>query len=426
MTEQLEVAVKSGRVDVVKGFLSTLTEHKTQENSDLQKKILTSACFNGESLLHMASREDQFDIVRTLLSSGADPTVRNVDGKFAFEISASDKTCSVYRESLLQAASQSNITQVEQLHNSGVGVNFIDTAESANTPLHWAASFAEVQMVQCLCALGANVHAVNTVGCTPLHEAVSRGNHDIVHCLLQYGSDPALQISKGKFAGMTCYEMAEGKPEVLDVLNNPPAQLEIKPKQEDTLSPLTVCKPKLSLPNGSALKSTDNDISPQLMSPVFKRNPVPDLSMTAPQVVTEEKLNHLWPQPRRLEQREGPPFCLNHSFIPVMISTATGSASREIKKKWLLYRDKFADMNLTLVMEPLTPLCNQEDPHIVCNVSQRLCPRAQSYQLHVLNNQIRLLCHDLSTLHHAISTILQLFSIYTDGKTKAINVPQLW
>ena len=38
---------------------------------------------------------------------------------------------------------------------------------------------------------------------------------------------------------MTCYEMAEGKPEVLDVLNNPPAQLEIKPKQEDTLSPLT-------------------------------------------------------------------------------------------------------------------------------------------------------------------------------------------
>lgn len=52
-------------------------------------------------------QEGQFDIVRLLLYSGADPAIENKDGKMAYTVSSSDKTQSVYRECLLQAASQS-------------------------------------------------------------------------------------------------------------------------------------------------------------------------------------------------------------------------------------------------------------------------------------------------------------------------------
>ncbi|WAR19130.1 hypothetical protein MAR_000968, partial [Mya arenaria] len=161
MTEQLEVAVKAGRIDVVNGFLSTLAENKSEENAALLKSILTTACYDGSSLLHIASKEDQFDIVRALLSTGADPTVKDLDGHFPY--------------------------QLKQLIESGVGVNFSDAKESANTPLHWAASFADINTVRCLCGLE----------------------------------------NRQKCAGMTCYELGEGKPEVLDVLNNPPPILDV-------------------------------------------------------------------------------------------------------------------------------------------------------------------------------------------------------
>ncbi|WAR19131.1 TNKS-like protein [Mya arenaria] len=238
MTEQLEVAVKAGRIDVVNGFLSTLAENKSEENAALLKSILTTACYDGSSLLHIASKEDQFDIVRALLSTGADPTVKDLDGHFPYQVSVSEKTRHVYRELLLQAASQSKIPQLKQLIESGVGVNFSDAKESANTPLHWAASFADINTVRCLCEHGADVHAVNMAGCSPLHDGVERGNSEI-------------------------------------------------------------------------------------------RSKAVEMSLSGPlEVVTEEKLSRLWPQPQSIEQQEGPPLVITGPAFPVMISMATGSGPR--------------------------------------------------------------------------------------------------
>ncbi|XP_060562168.1 uncharacterized protein LOC132721814 [Ruditapes philippinarum] len=437
MAEQLEVAVKTGRSDVVKSFVSTLQESK--EHPELLNQVLKEPCYDGETLLHLSSKEDQFDIVRLLISAGADTTVLNKDGKFAYSVSASEKTKSAYRECLLQAASQSNIDQVEQLIKGGVSLNFTDSKESLNSPLHWAASFADVKTVECLCKHGADVHAVNTDGGSPLHDAVVRGNHEIVHCLLQYGADPALQISHGKSAGKTCFELAEGKPEVLKVLNNPPAVIQVDTVQLETQAStdsLVVGDQnhlKLSLPNGSVRVAnhvtsptpSDGPATPQLMSPVFKRSPVLDVSMKPPQVVTEEKLSRLWPQPQSIEQQEGYPFHIRKPTLPVMISVATGAALRDIRKVWMLQKSKFEDMNLKLALEPFTPLSDMDDPHIVCCVSQRLCPGTGSYKLTIMQNQIKVLSNNCSSLHYAISTLVQLFRMYRDEKKNEIQLPQL-
>lgn len=440
MTDQLEVAVKSGRVDVVKSFLSTLQDSKDKEHDALLQQVLTEPCYDGETLLHLSSKEDQFDIVRLLLSAGADPTVVNKDGKMAYSVSASEKTQSVYRECLLQAASQSNINQVKQLIQGGVSVNFIDSPETLNSPLHWAASFADVEMVECLCSHGAEVNAVNKDGGSALHDAVVRGNTDIVYCLLKYGADPSLQILQGKAAGKTCFELGDGNEEVQNLLKNPPDIIQVNKAESQTdLSTdgsqvaTDQNKLKLSLPNGDvgtpdhiiSPSPSDGPLSPQLMSPVFKKAPVLEVTRKPPQVVTEEKLSLLWPQPQIIEQQEGYPIHLRKSTLPILISVTTGTALREIKKCWMLHKAKFEDMNLKLAAEPFTPLSDMDDPCVVCCVSQRLCPGKDAYKLTVMQNQVKVLCNNYDSLHYAISTLVQLFRTYRDVEKSEIQIPQL-
>ncbi|XP_053390843.1 uncharacterized protein LOC128553692 [Mercenaria mercenaria] len=192
-------------------------------------------------------------------------------------------------------------------------------------------------------------------------------------------------------------------------------------------------KLKLSLPNGdvptanhvASPSPSDGPATPQLMSPVFKRTPVLDITRKPPQVVTEEKLSRLWPQPQSIEQQEGYPFHIRKPALPVMISVATGTALREIKKVWTLQKARFEGMNLKLALEPFTPLSDMDDPHIVCCVSERLCPGKGAYKLTVMQNQIKVLSNSCTSLHYAISTLVQLFRMYRDEEKNEIQIPQL-
>ncbi|KAL4238827.1 hypothetical protein ACF0H5_003534 [Mactra antiquata] len=433
MTDQLEIAVKSGRVDVVKTFMSTLQQ--SGENAELLNQILKEPCFNGETLLHMASKEDQFDIVRSLLIVGCNPTIQDKDGCYPYAVAASEKTKSVFRECLLQASSQSKSELLEQLIKSGVPVNFADTPESQNSPLHWAASFSDVNIVKILCAQGADVHYINNSGCTALHEAVNRGNHDIVHCLLRYGADPAIQITQGKYGGMTCFELAKDKPEILQILNNPPDVIQVdkvlendvESKSDDNNLNEDTKQSNLTLPNGNVpVDLLSEPTLPQLMSPVFKKTPVLESVRKPPQVVTEEKLSNLWPQPQCIEQHEGYPFHIRKPILPIMISSSSGPVMRDIRRCWKLHTSKFEDLNLKLSIEPSTPLSDLDDPNILCYVSDRLSPGKGSYKLTVMQNQIKMICNDNDSLHHAISTLIQIFRMYKDEQHEnEIQIPQL-
>ena len=44
-----------------------------------------------------------------------------------------------------------SVGRICQLLAAGVDVNLIDSEESHSTPLHWAASFANRDIIQCLC-----------------------------------------------------------------------------------------------------------------------------------------------------------------------------------------------------------------------------------------------------------------------------------
>ena len=76
---------------------------------------------------------------------------------------------------------------------------------------------------------------------------------------------------------------------------------------------------------------------------------------------------------------------LIRQFLPSMLTVAL----RDIRAKWLLYQERFSQLGLTLLTEPFTPLSDTDELHVVCHVSQKLCPQLGSYRLSVMKKQVK-------------------------------------
>ena len=86
---------------------------------------------------------------------------------------------------------------MERLLRAGVDVCCIDTPQTRNSPLHWAATFGNAVTVQILLEqFGADPNVQNSSLMTPLHDSVTRGNLDIVRVLVKFGADPTLKSNK--------------------------------------------------------------------------------------------------------------------------------------------------------------------------------------------------------------------------------------
>jgi ankyrin repeat protein len=88
-----------------------------------------------------------------------------------------------------------------------LSVNFSDSNQ--RSPMHWAADFNQVAVMQYLVSKGANVNAKDKYGITPLLAATYEGHADAVKFLLQHKADTSV---KGP-DGMTAKDAAE-KPAV--------------------------------------------------------------------------------------------------------------------------------------------------------------------------------------------------------------------
>nr|KAG5710755.1 hypothetical protein BaRGS_035157 [Batillaria attramentaria] len=215
------------------------------------------------------------DKVRALLAGGADPCVPNAEGKFPFDLATSSLR-TVFNEELLQATAQSNLGRVCQLLAAGVDVNVVDSPETQSTPLHWAASYGNKDIVQCLCCRGASPNAYNASGMTPLHEAVRRGDRSVVDELLEYGADPELTVSIGEFVGQNSFDLAGDREDLLQALKAPHNRDLLSVEEvTDGMHPSS----KANLVRFDSLVSTDTALtngggdepsSPKLMTPTFK------------------------------------------------------------------------------------------------------------------------------------------------------------
>ncbi|CAL1530401.1 unnamed protein product [Lymnaea stagnalis] len=452
IVSNLITAIDTERTDVICSVLSELK--KNTHNPELLAKVLNGLHTEHGTLLHYATKvtvnklinkgymkaqahifvcflnlqHSKVDKVRALLAGGADPGIQNMQGQVPLDV-ASSQIRTVYNEELLKATAQSNLGRVCQLLAAGVDIHLTDSPEMLNTPLHWAVCHGNRDMVQCLCARGADLNVYNARGLTPLHEAVKRGDAGIVEELLNYGANADLQVTLGENVGQTAMDMAAGKENLLQVFRAPRHFLEPVGKFNHNFDS------KANLVRLDSMTSTESVLvngldgddylqSPKLAGPPLKLESKVTFETHSPfQLETDEKLTLLWPTVQSFKQGGGKPFVVSN-VLPVFIKPGPqGASASEIAFLWNLRRHMFEELDLELSLNLLTPLSSFESPHIVCHVNKHMSRQLGSYKLTITPKQIKLICGDLESLNHAISTVLQLLSLYREEE--AVNIPTL-
>lgn len=160
---------------------------------------------DGTTSLHRAVQQDRLDMVKTLISAGANVNAKNRYGVNPIVLAATNGNASITAEllkagadvqvrvpetgSVLMAAARTgNPEVIKLLLAAGADVNFAESG-SGQTPLMWAAAEGHPEAVQALLAGGAKAGAEARDKKTALFFAVRRGEISVVDALLAAGAD---------------------------------------------------------------------------------------------------------------------------------------------------------------------------------------------------------------------------------------------
>ena len=180
----------SQRKDKLKTAADMLTEAVNKGNMAAVKKVLQSGSVNarnsqGETALIVATLKNDFEMVKYLLSIGAnvnqaiEPPTRRRPKKDDCDCPPID----VGATPLIYAKDQKI---VRLLLDAGADVNA--RTSDRDTVLIRSASYASCEVIGALLNAGANVNLQNTTGDTALHYAAFNGRSDILQMLLGAGA----------------------------------------------------------------------------------------------------------------------------------------------------------------------------------------------------------------------------------------------
>ncbi|XP_043916872.1 poly [ADP-ribose] polymerase tankyrase-1 [Protopterus annectens] len=151
----------------------------------------------GQTALHRAALAGHLQTCRLLLSYGSDPSIISLQGFTAAQM-GNEAVQQILSEStpvrnsdvdyrLLEASKAGNLETVKQLCSSQ-NVNCRDLEGRHSTPLHFAAGYNRVSVVEYLLHHGADVHAKDKGGLVPLHNACSYGHYEVAELLVRHGA----------------------------------------------------------------------------------------------------------------------------------------------------------------------------------------------------------------------------------------------
>ncbi|XP_044274873.1 poly [ADP-ribose] polymerase tankyrase-1 [Varanus komodoensis] len=151
----------------------------------------------GQTALHRAALAGHLQTCRLLLSYGSDPSIISLQGFTAAQM-GSEAVQQILNEStpvhtsdvdyrLLEASKAGDLETVKQLC-SPQNVNCRDLEGRHSTPLHFAAGYNRVSVVEYLLHHGADVHAKDKGGLVPLHNACSYGHYEVAELLVRHGA----------------------------------------------------------------------------------------------------------------------------------------------------------------------------------------------------------------------------------------------
>ncbi|XP_041469265.1 uncharacterized protein LOC121419047 isoform X4 [Lytechinus variegatus] len=401
------------------------------------------------SMLHLAAKLGNADVVRALLVSGVDPTIKDSQEQTAYDIAKASKQLSmVFHDVLLQSIAQSKAEQVKQLLDSGLDINNKDEATGGNTALHWAASFSGLEIIKILLEYNADLNATNSDGTTPLHDAVLRGDVDIVKELVAGGADINTKATGGKSEGKSPLDLAEDSQELKEVLV-PPVIMnghaengqngETVEQSDDADSvdvpffSVTLEEVKTEEEKDSSVKddstTTPEAASPQVSSSVQDEDEEDDGEVEVETVEEEEeeeedveedpRLAFLWPKPQQLVQKNGAKFTLSQDFSVQLAAMPQSGTLEPMVDLWTIQSAVLMEKGYRCVLEN-SVVCLDPTAQIVCTINPLPFCREESYRLSVSEKMVTIVAADLPGLWHATSTFVQLVQLcHKDG------IPQL-
>ena len=200
-------AVNSGHIDIVKLLLK------------YEKSVNT--LYDGQTLLHIASRSNRDTTAEYLISQGVEINALNKDNETPLLVAASNNAYLVIPGLLSHGADvsrvdkssisalhfavfKSNYQVIKMLLSYKANVNAVD--QKLSTPIHYAVSIGHIEIIDLLASHGADLNIQNDLGQTPMHAAVKNPTkaREILEVLLKYNPDISLKDKQG----LTVYDRA--------------------------------------------------------------------------------------------------------------------------------------------------------------------------------------------------------------------------
>uniref|UniRef100_A0A665XBE2 Poly [ADP-ribose] polymerase n=1 Tax=Echeneis naucrates TaxID=173247 RepID=A0A665XBE2_ECHNA len=151
----------------------------------------------GQTALHRAALAGHLQTCRLLLGYGVDASLVSLQGFTAAQM-GNEAVQQILNENvpvrnsdvdyrLLEAAKAGDLDTVKSLCTAQ-NVNCRDLEGRHSTPLHFAAGYNRVSVVEYLLHHGADVHAKDKGGLVPLHNACSYGHYEVAELLVRHGA----------------------------------------------------------------------------------------------------------------------------------------------------------------------------------------------------------------------------------------------
>jgi tankyrase len=252
----LEMLIRKGAQLNIKNKDFVTPLHTATENSfyDVMDCLIKSGanvnCIDGlgQTCLHRAARDDDVQAVRLLLSHSIDPSIVSLQGYTAVQL-AKENVLKILKDppsdsvdleiQLLEASKGGDLAQVKKIITSNPRiVNCRDIDGRHSTPLHFAAGYNRIALVEFLLQNGADVHASDKGGLVPLHNASSYGHLEVSQFLIKAGAD-VNATDLWKFSPLH-EAAAKGKVEIVKLLLKNGANPNLK--NRDGASPLDLAK----------------------------------------------------------------------------------------------------------------------------------------------------------------------------------------
>uniref|UniRef100_A0A8C8DTE0 Poly [ADP-ribose] polymerase n=1 Tax=Oryzias sinensis TaxID=183150 RepID=A0A8C8DTE0_9TELE len=139
----------------------------------------------GQTALHRAALAGHLQTCRLLLGYGADASLVSLQGFTAAQM-GNEAVQQILNGTLSLMMVGGGVRSAYELCTSNVNCRDLEGRHS--TPLHFAAGYNRVSVVEYLLHHGADVHAKDKGGLVPLHNACSYGHYEVAELLVRHGA----------------------------------------------------------------------------------------------------------------------------------------------------------------------------------------------------------------------------------------------